>query len=134
MFFLEKVTQLEERNFVLQTDKEEKENQLEELSKTNQNLQSEIKELKDALSQMEAQPELNSNGMNKFNINFLVQKLPSQDSRRLKIYLDWAIQYMFLCVVVQFSFIGHFHCDGTVLYWKNLFQSMYASSSLWINA
>ena len=88
MFFLEKVTQLEERNFVLQTDKEEKENQLEELSKTNQNLQSEIKELKDALSQMEAQPELNSNGMNKFNMNFLVQKLPSQDSRRLKIYLD----------------------------------------------
>uniref|UniRef100_A0A7M5XG34 Kinesin motor domain-containing protein n=1 Tax=Clytia hemisphaerica TaxID=252671 RepID=A0A7M5XG34_9CNID len=49
----EKVTQLEERNFVLQTDKEDKENQLEELSKTNQNLQSEIKELKETMSQIE---------------------------------------------------------------------------------
>ena len=62
-FFLEKVTQLEERNFILQTDKEEKESQLEELSKTNQNLQSEIKELKDAMSQMGNETELNSNGM-----------------------------------------------------------------------
>ena len=57
------MTQLEERNFILQTDKEEKESQLEELSKTNQNLQSEIKELKDAMSQMGNETELNSNGM-----------------------------------------------------------------------
>ncbi|XP_066918874.1 putative leucine-rich repeat-containing protein DDB_G0290503 [Clytia hemisphaerica] len=56
----EKVTQLEERNFVLQTDKEDKESQLEELSKTNQNLQSEVKELQDTISQIAVQPELNS--------------------------------------------------------------------------
>ena len=61
--FLEKVTQLEERNFVLQTDKEEKESQLEELSRTNQNLQSEIKELKDAMSQMGNETDPNSNGI-----------------------------------------------------------------------
>ena len=57
------MTQLEERNFVLQTDKEEKENQLEEISKTNQNLQSEIKELKEAMLQLEPATTADSTGM-----------------------------------------------------------------------
>ena len=67
------MTQLQERNFVLQTDKEEKENQLQELSKTNQNLQSEIKELKDAISQIENDSQ---NTGNFFFLNFLSCFLP----------------------------------------------------------
>uniref|UniRef100_A0A7M5XFG7 Kinesin motor domain-containing protein n=1 Tax=Clytia hemisphaerica TaxID=252671 RepID=A0A7M5XFG7_9CNID len=71
----EKVTQLEERNFVLQTDKEEKESQLEELSKTNQNLQSEIKELKETLSEVGNETDANSND----EVIELRQKLTEQE-------------------------------------------------------
>ena len=48
--FLEKVKQLEDKNFLLETHKEEMETKLEEMSQANIKLQGEIREAKDMLS------------------------------------------------------------------------------------
>ena len=48
--FLEKVKQLEDKNFLLETQKEEMETELEEMSQANIKLQDEIREAKDMLS------------------------------------------------------------------------------------